>query len=80
LDQQVERLMMATKKQKAKSALKQLGFLLLDEVLRGELAPDLARFFAISKEARNSDMVFKAQLQKGHDEWKSNKSEVAKTE
>lgn len=71
---------MATKKQKAKTALKQMAMLMLDTALRGELAPLLAQFFGESKAQRDSDPVFKAQLQKGHDEWKATKSVPAQTE
>lgn len=61
---------MASKKQRAKSALKTISLLLLDASLRGELAPDLARFFGTSKQLRDSDEIFKAQLKVGHDQWK----------
>ena len=71
---------MATKRQKFKSALKTIGFLILDEALRGELAPDLARFFGESKLARDSDAVFKAQLAVGHEEWLKTKSIPAQSE
>lgn len=71
---------MATKKQKAKAALKQVGLLLLDRALRGELAGDLAKLFGVGKEQRDSDPVFKAQLQKGHDEWKGTTSSPAQQE
>lgn len=71
---------MATKKQKAKMAIKNILLLVLDQALRGELAPDLARMFGQTKAARDSDPVFKAQLQKGHDEWKSSESSPVQAE
>jgi hypothetical protein len=69
-----------TKKQKVRRALRDIGLLLLDATLRGEIAPDLARFFGESKELRDSDEVFKAQLAKGHREWKDTKSSPAQAE
>jgi hypothetical protein len=73
----MERSIMATKKQKAQRAIKDLGLLMLDHALRGELASDLARLFATTKAARDEDEVFKAQLKKGHREWKDTSSSPA---